>query len=93
MQWRLQFVQALGQPIPCRVLQDVELFAAILNAGEQLTLPLSTGRKAWLQVVRGTVAMNGQELDVGDGAAIEGEPTLTVTAKIDGTEILVFDLP
>ena len=28
--------------------QDVELFAAILNAGEQVTLPLSTGRKAWL---------------------------------------------
>jgi len=73
--------------------QDVELFAAILNAGEQLTLPLSTERKGWLQVVRGTVAMNGQGLDVGDGAAIEGEPALTVTAKVDGTEILVFDLP
>jgi len=73
--------------------QDVELFAAILNTGEQVTLPLSTGRKAWLQVVRGSVAMNGQELDVGDGAAVEGEPTLTVTAKVDGTEILVFDLP
>jgi len=73
--------------------QDVELFAAILNTGEQVTLPLSTGRKAWLQVVRGSVAMNGQELDVGDGAAVEGEPALTVTAKVDGTEILVFDLP
>ena len=73
--------------------QDVELFAAILNAGEQVTLPLSTGRKAWLQVVRGAVVMNGQKLDVGDGAAVEGEPTLTVTAKVDGTEILMFDLP
>jgi hypothetical protein len=73
--------------------QDVELFAAILNAGEQVTLPLSTGRNAWLQVVRGTVVMNGQELDVGDGAAVEGEPTLTVAAKVDGAEILVFDLP
>ncbi|HEV8552761.1 MAG TPA: pirin family protein [Casimicrobiaceae bacterium] len=73
--------------------QDVELFAAILNAGEQVTLPLSAGRKGWLQVVRGTVVMNGQELDVGDGAAVEGEPTLTVAAKIDGAEILVFDLP
>jgi len=73
--------------------QDVELFAAILNAGEQVALPLSTGRKAWLQVVRGAVVMNGQELDVGDGAAVEGEPTLTVAAKVDGTEILIFDLP
>jgi len=73
--------------------QDVELFAAILNAGEQVTLPSSKGRKGWLQVVRGRVAMNGQELDVGDGAAMEGEPALSVTAKADGTEILVFDLP
>ena len=73
--------------------QDVELFAAILNAGEQVALPLSTGRNAWLQVVRGAVVMNGQELDVGDGAAVQGEPALTVTAKVDGTEILMFDLP
>jgi hypothetical protein len=73
--------------------QDVELFAAILNAGEPVTLPLSTERKAWLQVVRGAVVVNGKELDVGDGAAIEGEPALTVTARVDGTEILMFDLP
>ena len=73
--------------------QDVELFAAILNAGKQVALPLSTGRKAWLQVVRGAVVMNGQKLNVGDGGAVEGEATLTVTAKVDGTEILMFDLP
>ncbi|HEY2970165.1 MAG TPA: pirin family protein [Casimicrobiaceae bacterium] len=73
--------------------QDVELFAAVLNSGEQVTHALSAPRKAWLQVVRGTVAMNGQKLDAGDGAAIEREPGLTITAKTDGTEILVFDLP
>ena len=73
--------------------QDVELFAAILNAGEQVTLPLSTGRKAWLQVVRGAVAMNDRDLHAGDGAAMKGEPALIVTAKVEGTEILVFDLP
>ncbi|MDQ2963244.1 MAG: pirin family protein [Pseudomonadota bacterium] len=73
--------------------QDVELFAALLNTGEQVTLPLAAGRKGWLQVARSAVAMNGRELSVGDGAAIEGEATLSVTAKVDGTEILVFDLP
>src|SRR5947199_2945456 len=73
--------------------QDVELFAAILNVGEQVTQTLPAGRKGWLQVARGGVEINGQDLDVGDGAAVEGEPTLTVTAKVDGTEILVFDRP
>ena len=37
--------------------------------------------------------MNGQELPTGDGAAVEDEPTLIVSAKLDGTEILLFDLP
>jgi hypothetical protein len=32
-------------------------------------------------------------LNAGDGAAVEGEPAITVTAKTDGAEILVFDLP
>ena len=73
--------------------QDVELFAAILNNGEQVTHALPAARKAWLQVVRGTVVMNGHDLDAGDGAAVEGEPILTMTAKTDGAEILVFDLP
>jgi len=73
--------------------QDVELFAALLNTGEHVKHALKTGRRGWLQVVRGAVAMNGGDLQAGDGAALEGEPALTVTAKVDGTEILVFDLP
>ena len=73
--------------------QDVELFAALLNTGERATHALKTGRRGWLQVVRGAVAMNGRDLHAGDGAALEGEPSLSVTARVDGTEILVFDLP
>ena len=75
------------------IYQDVELLAALLDAGEQVTYGLRSGRKAWLQVARGAIAMNDRDLVVGDGAALEGEPVLTVTAKTDGTEILVFDLP
>jgi redox-sensitive bicupin YhaK (pirin superfamily) len=73
--------------------QDVMIFAALLDAGQEVTHSLSTGRKGWLQVVRGAVVMNGQNLDVGDGAAIEREAVLNVKAKVDGTEILLFDLP
>jgi redox-sensitive bicupin YhaK (pirin superfamily) len=73
--------------------QDVELLAALLGSGEKVTHVLPTARKAWLQVVRGRVRMNDHDLDTGDGAALEREPELTVTAKVDGTEILMFDLP
>ena len=73
--------------------QDVKLFAAILNNAEEVTQALPTDRKGWLQVVRGAVVMNGRDLHAGVGAAVEGEPAITVTAKTDGAEILVFDLP
>jgi redox-sensitive bicupin YhaK (pirin superfamily) len=73
--------------------QDVELLAAVLDAGEQITHVLRSGRKGWLQVVRGSVTMNGRDLGAGDGAAIEGETALAVKAKSAAAEILLFDLP
>jgi quercetin 2,3-dioxygenase len=73
--------------------QDVELLAAILHAGEQVTHALSTGRRAWLQIVRGSVVANGQQLGAGDGMAVVSEAAFTVAAQTDGTEILAFDLP
>jgi len=73
--------------------QDVELLASILDAGERVTRALSSGRKAWVQVARGAVAVNGHDLDAGDGAAIQGEPALDLRPKAGGAEILLFDLP
>jgi hypothetical protein len=35
--------------------------------------------------------MNGQDLAVGDGAAVSGEPILTLAAA-DHAELLLFDL-
>jgi quercetin 2,3-dioxygenase len=73
--------------------QDVEVFAGRLNASERVAHGLATGRRGWLQVVRGAVDVNRHDLHAGDGVAIEGEPGLNVSAKTDGSEILVFDLP
>jgi len=73
--------------------QDVQFFAAVLDTGEQVTHALAAGRRAWLQVVRGAVEANGQRIDAGDSAAVDDEAALTVTARNDDAEILVFDLP
>ena len=75
------------------VYQDVELRAAVLEAGQRVVHALKSGRKAWLQVTRGELALNGQDLKAGDGAAIDAEPTLTVETKSDQAELLLFDLP
>lgn len=73
--------------------QDAKLFAAVLNSSEQVTHLLPKGRRGWLQVARGALDLNGHVLVAGDGAGVEGEPTLTLKANADQTEVLLFDLP
>ena len=73
--------------------QDVELLASLLTAGEKVTHALTAGRKGWIQVIRGAAALSGHDLAAGDGAAMTNEPDLSITAKVDNTEFLVFDLP
>jgi redox-sensitive bicupin YhaK (pirin superfamily) len=73
--------------------QTADIYASILNKGEQVEHALPAGRNGWLQVLRGAVEVNGQGLHAGDGAALNDEPALIVTARSDGAEILLFDLP
>ncbi len=73
------------------VRQDADLFAARLGAGEAVTHRLRPGRGAWVQVTRGAVELNGRPLRPGDGAAVEDEAELRLTAA-EPAEALVFDL-
>ena len=51
---------------------------------------LQPGRHAWVQVVRGSIKLNGSALIAGDGAAIVDEP-LDLTAS-SASEALLIDL-
>ncbi|MEP6849313.1 MAG: pirin family protein [Acidobacteriota bacterium] len=72
--------------------QDVRLFASILQDEEKVKYELAVGRHAWVQIIRGSVDVNGEELKKGDGAAISEEKALTIRSLEDGTEFLLFDL-
>ena len=71
--------------------QDAGIFLATIDAGERIHHGLSTGRHAWLQVVRGSVLLNGNELQASDGASVSEETALTIQATADA-EIMLFDL-
>ena len=71
--------------------QDARLYSAILDANDQVEHPLAAGRGAWIQVARGRIELNGLPLEEGDGAAIEDESLLTISAATPA-EILLFDL-
>ena len=71
--------------------QDVEVYGASLREGEEVVQELRGGRHAWVQLVKGSVTINGVELKAGDGAAVSEEERLSIRAS-EPTEILLFDL-
>src|SRR5262249_12204464 len=71
--------------------QDVDLYGAVLESGQQVRHELRPGRHAWLQVARGSVDLNGTPLAAGDGAALSNEQAVELTADAP-TDLLLFDL-
>jgi redox-sensitive bicupin YhaK (pirin superfamily) len=72
--------------------QDARVYATVLEAGKEVSLDLAAGRAGWVQVARGSLLLNdGTRLEAGDGAALEGEPRLSLRAET-AAEALVFDL-
>jgi redox-sensitive bicupin YhaK (pirin superfamily) len=61
------------------------------TAGESVKHELKPERHAYVQVARGSVTLNGQKLETGDGAAISAEKTLELIGVQDA-EVLLFDL-
>ncbi|MBE9166500.1 pirin family protein [Pleurocapsales cyanobacterium LEGE 06147] len=71
--------------------QDVQIYAAILDVGETITYDLECERYGWLQVARGTVQLNGEELREGDGVQMLGGQHLDIST-LNSAELLLFDL-
>jgi quercetin 2,3-dioxygenase len=71
--------------------QDARIYLSRLDAGKSVEFTISSGRYAWLQVLRGSVTLNGHAMQTSDGAAVSDEATLSVAATSDA-EIMLFDL-
>ena len=71
--------------------QDADLYASLLGAEDAVSYELGDGRNGWVQVARGSVRLNGNELAAGDGVALKGAQSLTIDG-LDDAEILLFDM-
>ena len=71
--------------------QDVRIYLSKVNTCAAISHDLPEGRYAWLQILRGSVLLNGIPLDTSDGAAVSDETRLTIQANSSG-EIMLFDL-
>lgn len=71
--------------------QDVDTYTTLLDTGEQVIHQLKPNRHAWVQVARGSVMLNDNLLEAGDGAAVSNEESLTLVGK-EMAEVLLFDM-
>lgn len=79
-----------GREASVSLQQDVDLWVTRLDGQVGRTFDLRAGRSAWIQVVRGSLIVNGRVLVAGDGAAITDE-MITLTNG-EQAEVLLFDL-
>jgi redox-sensitive bicupin YhaK (pirin superfamily) len=70
--------------------QDADVYASIISNGRSVRHQLVGPRHIWIQTLRGDVTVNGRPLNEGDGAAVEGELEIVVTASTE-SEVLLFD--
>lgn len=75
-----------------KINQDVKLYSSILSNGETVEHEIAENRHAWIQMVKGRIALKNEILEQGDGASISDEKSLKIKALTDDTEFLLFDL-
>jgi len=85
-------ILASGSPddsdaLPIRT--DAKVLGARLKAGETAGYALGAARRGYLVPAKGKVEVNGVVVDTRDGAAIENEDELRVTALEDSELVLV----
>jgi redox-sensitive bicupin YhaK (pirin superfamily) len=72
--------------------QDAKIYLADLPAGGKLDFELAANRHAWLQVLRGSVELNGHTLSTSDAAAVSDEAQLLLKSSTP-SQFMLFDLP
>ena len=80
-----------GRDSSLKIHHNADLFAIVLEPGQKLSFELRPRHHAWIQVARGSISLNGRDLQEGDGAGVSDEKDLEVAAR-EKAEVLMFDL-
>ena len=78
--------------------RPVRLWRAQPKQGQDLTLPEESGETLWLQLINGSVQLEGIDGDApdalhcGDGLGLRNQRNWTLTSQSDDTDLLLFSL-
>lgn len=79
-----------GAPISLH--QDAFLYAGLFTGSETAALHLKPKRLSYVHLIRGSLDVNGQQLEFGDALKLSDEAAVHLHAGHDA-EVLVFNLP
>ena len=70
---------------------DAKLYAGLFDGNENASISIDPQRKAYVHLIRGELAVNGQKITSGDAVLLEQESQIQIT-DANKAEVLVFDL-
>ena len=85
------FLSRDGRDGSIQTLAGASVYAATLDGADSISHDLGATPKAWVQVARGSVHLNGELLNKGDGVAIEGGGPITID-RGENAEVLLFEI-
>ncbi len=71
--------------------QDANIYVAKWQKGETSEFKIKPGRRVWIQMVKGSVEVGGENLSAGDALGVTDEVLLKLQAG-EASEFLFFDL-
>lgn len=91
-QGKLRLVASLtGENNSVKINADAKLYAGLFDGDQKATLNINPERKAYAHLIKGSLEVNGQELESGDAVMLAEENQVSISHGKDA-EVLVFDL-
>jgi redox-sensitive bicupin YhaK (pirin superfamily) len=84
-------ISGSGRDGSISIQQDVDLYVSRPKKGDTIPFELRPGRHVWLQLVKGKLRVNGNDLSAGDALQGSDEKILEIGAE-ENAEFLLFDL-
>lgn len=86
-----QLIAGPGDDAGIPIHQDARVSVATLQPGHRITFGVSSGRFGYVHIARGAVLVEGQRLQAGDAATIDGAGEVSFVAQAE-SELMGFDL-
>jgi redox-sensitive bicupin YhaK (pirin superfamily) len=80
-----------GEADSVSISADAKMYAGLFDANQSASLKLDSSRKAYVHLIKGSLTVNGQELNGGDALLLADEAQVDISQG-KNAEVLVFDL-